>query len=127
MVKIIYSLWNLQIVSNIKSLKNKGRRLQSWVAEKILNYFPTLNSDDVKSNPMSCNGADVQLSSKAKELFPYAIECKNKETLKGLYKDYLQAQSHGAEEPLLILKSNNQKPLAVISAEHLFQLERKTK
>ena len=60
-----------------RSAKAKGRKLQTWVVDKILALFPSLSSLDVKSTPMGVNGVDVQLSSLAQKFFPYDIECKN--------------------------------------------------
>ena len=72
---------------------------------------------------MGAGGEDVQLSTKARELFPYQIECKNKAKY-AVYTDYAQAETHGTCEPLLIIKQNHKKPLAVVDAEHFFFLVR---
>jgi hypothetical protein len=39
-----------------------------------------------------------------------------------VYKYYEQAKSHGNYEPIVIVKQNGSKPLAVIDAEVLFNL-----
>ncbi len=72
---------------------------------------------------MGEHGADIQLSSAAKKYFPYSIECKNQEVFKGIYNMYQQAAkfSFEGEEPLLIIKMNRQKPLAVIDAEKFLE------
>ena len=41
------------------------------------------------------------------------------------YMDYEQAKTHGLVEPLVILKQNNSKPLALVDAEHFFYLVQK--
>jgi len=104
------------------SRKAKGRKLQQWVRDKILARFPTLELDDVRSTGMGQGGEDIQLSPKARSLFPYTVECKNCERI-NVYKFYEQACQHTDKgEPLVVLKSNHKKPLAVVDAE--FFLER---
>ena len=67
---------------------------------------------------MGAGGEDVMLSPKARALFPYSIECKNVEKL-NLWEAWKQAEANaGGYEPLLIIKRNRQKPLAVVDAEH---------
>ncbi len=73
---------------------------------------------------MGASGEDVQLSSQARSLFPFQIECKNRKAI-AVFKDYEQAQTHGLVEPLVILKQNNSKPLALVDAEYFIDLVRK--
>jgi hypothetical protein len=110
----------------VASKKNKARRLQQWVRDVILLQFPLLNSRDVKSAPMGVPGADIQLSTVAKDLLPYAIECKNTERF-NLWKSYEQAQNHAKSEdddlePVVIVKRNRSKPLAIVDADYFFNL-----
>tara|TARA_Y100001973_G_scaffold11897_1_gene16316 strand:- start:1079 stop:1348 length:270 start_codon:yes stop_codon:yes gene_type:complete len=63
---------------------------------------------------MGESGIDVKLSKDAQKLFPFSIECKNKETWKGLYDAYDQSISNADLEPLVVLKMNNRKPLVVL-------------
>lgn len=105
------------------SAKNKGRIHQQWVRDKILHYNPDLELDDVRSTSMGAGGEDIQLSPAARQKFPYQIECKSKATY-SVYKDYSQASSHGTAEPLLIIKANHKKPLAIVDADHFIQLLR---
>lgn len=72
---------------------------------------------------MGAGGEDVQLSTAARVKFPYQIECKSKATY-SVYKDYQQASEHGDCEPLLVIKANHKKPLAIIDAEHFISLVR---
>jgi len=72
---------------------------------------------------MSEAGADIKLTSHtARKLFPYSIECKNRRDFKTLFKYFDQARRHVALEPLLVVKMNREKPLAIVDMEHLFQL-----
>ena len=106
-----------------RSAKAKGRKLQTWVVEKLLETFNKLTDKDVRSTPMGVNGVDVQLSTAAYERFPYDIECKNTERMTTLYNYYEQAISHDSGgEPLLIVKMNHKKPLAIVDAEHFVKV-----
>ena len=108
------------------SCKAKGRKLQQWVRDMVIKVFG-LTEDDVRSTSMGARGEDVQLSSKARDLFPFSIECKNVEKL-NVYKAYEQAQYNCPEgiEPLLIIKKNRHRPLAVIEAEYFIEKMRRT-
>ena len=106
-----------------RSAKAKGRKLQTWVAEKLLGLLKRVTELDIKSTPMGVNGVDVQLSTVAYKQFPYNIECKNAERMTTIYNYYEQAVGHGnSGEPLLIIKMNRQKPLAIVDAEHFIEL-----
>lgn len=101
-----------------QSGKAKGRRLQQWIANEILNRFTGLDPDDVTSRSMGCGGEDVLLSPKARGKFPFSIEAKNTERL-NLHRAYTQCieNSKDLHEPLLIVKKNHTRPLAVVDAE----------
>ncbi len=106
-----------------RSAKAKGRKLQNWVAEKLLSLLKRVTELDIKSTPMGVNGVDVQLSTVAYKQFPYNIECKNTERMTTIYNYYEQAESHNHKgEPLLIIKMNRKKPLAIIDAEHFIEV-----
>jgi hypothetical protein len=107
---------------NTQSGKAKGRRLQQWAMNQILDRFTGLSDDDVTSRSMGCGGEDVLLSPKARAKFPFSIECKNTERL-NLYKAYDQCIDNSKElhEPLLIVKKNHHKPLAIIDAEYFIK------
>ena len=106
----------------IKSNKQKGRRLQQWVVSKLLLLLPGVKTDDVVSRPMGSNGDDIMLSPYARKLFPYSIECKNRQDFKQLYNYWTQTKGHSNLEPLLVVKMNRERPLAIIDLEHLFEL-----
>lgn len=109
-----------------QSAKAKGRKLQQWVRDQILQRFPTLSTDDVRSTSMGAGGEDIQLSTAARELVSYTIECKNRKAI-AVFKDYAQACTHNLIEPLVILKQNQSKPLALVDAEHFLDLVQKIK
>ena len=108
-----------------QSAKAKGRRLQQWVRDRLLEIAPELHKDDVKSTSMGAGGEDVQLSPAARKIYPIQIECKNKATY-SVYKDYRQAQEHGKHTPVLIIKQNDAEPLAVVDADWFFRLLERT-
>lgn len=100
------------------SAKAKGRNLQKLVRDALLEKFPELTKDDIRSTSMGASGVDVLLSSEAKKKIPYSIECKSHKAM-AVYKLYQQAQENTDEGtvPLLVVKQNNSKPLAVLALE----------
>ncbi len=106
-----------------KSAKGKGRNLQNYVKSRILHYFPELNGH-VKSTTMGEAGEDLQLSPVARASIPIQIECKNKARF-AIYSLYEQAKRHGEFEPVLVIKQNHGKPLAIEDVEYLLNLLRK--
>ena len=109
-----------------RSRKAKGRRLQNWVRDELLSLFTTLSDDDIYCSIMGESGADVKFSPNAQKVLPYSIECKNKETFKGIYDIIKQAQSNAKKNqvPLGVIKMNNFEPLAILDARFLFKLMR---
>lgn len=63
------------------SAKAKGRKLQQHVRDVLLEAFPTLEPDDVKSTSMGAQGEDVQLSPAARKLMPIAVETKARNSI----------------------------------------------
>ena len=107
-----------------KSRTAKGRYLQNIVKEHIVKLYPVLTKKDIRTSMNGENSADIKLlTSTAKKLFPYSVECKNRNELKGIYKHYRQAVGHSPREPLLVIKMNREKPLAIIDLDHFFDLQ----
>lgn len=104
-----------------QSAKAKGRNLQKWVVSELLKRYPQLSELDLRSCPMGSHGEDIVMSQLAKDEIPASIECKSLAKV-AVYKYYEQAKSHGDYEPIVIVKQNGSKPLAVIDAEVLFNL-----
>lgn len=104
-----------------RSAKAKGRRLQQWVRDLILETFPTLEKDDVRSTTMGDGGEDVQLSPAARRYIPFGIECKNKAHV-SVYSWIEQCRQHGPHTPLLVIKEDNAEPLVVVDAKLFFNL-----
>lgn len=59
------------------SCKQKGRKLQQFVRDRIYHWFSTLSEGDVESRSMGSAGVDILLSPAAREFVPLSIECKN--------------------------------------------------
>jgi hypothetical protein len=70
---------------------------------------------------MGSHGEDVVMSQFAKDELPATFECKSLSKV-AVYKYYEQCEQHGDGEPVVIIKQNNSKPLAIIDAEVLFDL-----
>jgi len=109
-----------------QSAKGKGRRLQQWVRDLILETWDQLEPDDVRSTSMGAGGEDLQLSPAARRKFNFSVECKNTERL-NVWSAYEQAEANsGKHEPLLVMKKNRKKPLVVIDAETFMKLVEKS-
>jgi len=108
------------------SRKAKGRRLQNWVRDELLALFTEFTIEDIYCAIMGESGADVKFSPQAQKLLPYSVECKNKETFKGIYDIMKQAESNTkvSQMPLGVIKMNNFQPLAIIDAKVLFKMMR---
>jgi hypothetical protein len=105
------------------SAKDKGRRLQQWTRDLILSLWTELKEGDVRSTSMGVSGVDIQLSPRALEAVPLQIECKARKAIV-VYDWYEQAGKQGKLEPVLIVKADRKRPLAIVDAEHYFKLRR---
>ena len=102
---------------SVKSAKAKGRNLQNLVAKKLLERYTELDSNDVKGATMGQGGMDIQLSNVAREVFPYAVECKARASF-AMYKIWEQAETNcEGLEPLLVIKGDRKKPLVVMDLD----------
>lgn len=105
--------------------KAKGRKLQQWTRDKILELNPELEPDDCKSTSMGAGGEDVQLSPAARKLVPLSIECKARARFSGYtFMDQAVSNSHKVQ-PVVIVKGDRKKPLAMVDADFFFTLLRK--
>lgn len=107
-----------------QSAKAKGRRLQQWVRTKLIEMLD-VHPEDIESRSMGAGGEDLIMARAARLKFPHSIECKNVEKL-NVWDAYEQSVLNSGEyEPLLIMKKNGKKPLAVVDAEYLIRLYEK--
>lgn len=104
-----------------QSAKAKGRRLQQWVVDQVLQRWLGLEPDDVRSTSMGAGGEDIQFSPAARKLLPLSIECKNRASF-AFYKDLDQAVINcpKGSEPVLIAKANHRNPVVIIDAQYFF-------
>ena len=108
-----------------RSAKNKGRKLQVWVAQKIseLTGISYGMDKEIESRQMGQAGTDVRLSKEALKEFPYSVECKAVEKL-SLPSWIEQAKENQVEGTnwLVIFKRSRDKPVVVMDAERFFEL-----
>jgi len=106
-----------------QSAKAKGRLGQQLVRDRILaTYQGSLEPDDVRSTSMGAGGEDLQLSPAArKALLNTQWECKARKAF-AVYKDYEQAKTHGKGEPVLVVKGDRKKPLAIVDLDFFLGL-----
>lgn len=64
-----------------QSRKQKGRLFQQQIVKAILEFFPELTENDVKSTSMGKSGSDLELSEKALRMLNIEPECKFQEKL----------------------------------------------
>jgi len=106
-----------------RSRKAKGAKFQKEIRQMILESFPELEEDDVKTAIMGEAGMDIKLSPAAQKLFPYAVEAKatEKVSLRAFWEQAV-ANSTDVLQPILITKQSRREPLVVLTAEQFFNL-----
>ena len=106
---------------NTRSAKDKGRRLQQWVRQMLIEMLD-VHPEDIDSRSMGAGGEDLIMARAARQKFPHSIECKNVERL-NVWDAYEQAQANcGEYEPIVVMKKNRKKPLVVVDAEYFISL-----
>ena len=104
-----------------QSKKSKGRRLQKWVREKLIEKL-NIHEEDIESRSMGAGGEDLIMARAARQKFPFSVECKNVEKL-NVWEAYEQAKANCNDyEPLVVMKKNQKKPLVVIDANYFISL-----
>ena len=107
-----------------QSAKAKGRRLQQWVRDQLIEQLD-VHPEDIESRSMGAGGEDLIMARAARQKFPYSIECKNVEKL-NVWEAYEQAKSNcGDYEPIVVIKRNNVKPLVLVDADYFIELHKK--
>ena len=106
-----------------QSAKAKGRRLQQWVRDLLIEKLD-VHPEDVESRAMGAGGEDLIMARAAREKFPYSVECKNQEKV-NVWESYSQAVENSKDyEPVVVIKRNNHKPLVVVDAEYFVGLHK---
>lgn len=110
-----------------QSAKGKGRRLQQWVREMLIEILD-VHPEDLESRSMGAGGEDLIMARAARKKFPHSIECKNVERL-NVWDAYEQACANAGDyEPIVVIKKNRKNPLVVVDAQYFIKLfENKTK
>jgi len=104
-----------------QSCKAKGRNLQKWVREQLIEQLD-IHPEDIESRSMGAGGEDLIMARAARQKFPFSVECKNVEKL-NVWEAYEQAKANcGSYEPIVVMKKNHKKPLVVIDAENFIKL-----
>tara|TARA_E500000178_G_scaffold164323_1_gene163741 strand:+ start:995 stop:1351 length:357 start_codon:yes stop_codon:yes gene_type:complete len=104
-----------------QSAKAKGRRLQQWFRDLLIEKL-NIHSEDIESRSMGAGGEDLIMARAAREKFPYSIECKNQEKL-NIWESYKQATENSKDyEPIVVIKKNNHKPLIVVDADYFVRI-----
>ena len=103
------------------SAKAKGRRLQQWFRDLLIEKLE-VHPEDIESRSMGAGGEDLIMARAARKKFPYSIECKNQESL-NVWKAYEQAEENSGDyEPIVVIKRNNTKPLVLVDADYFVRL-----
>ena len=108
------------------SAKDKGRKLQQWFANLLVETLG-VDEEDIESRPMGSQGEDIIMGKQTRQVFPYSVECKNQEAV-NVWKAYEQATENcKGYEPLVVIKRNRTKPLVLVDAEYFVELHKNGK
>lgn len=109
---------------NIRSAKNKGKRLQIKVQNMLFERTEKLGllPGDITNTMASENGRDIKLSPLAETVIPFDIECKNREVI-SITESLIQANdnSKSGRIPLLIFKKNRSDIYSILAYNSLKQ------
>ena len=106
-----------------QSAKAKGRKLQKWMRELLIEKLD-IHPEDIESRSMGAGGEDLIMARAAREKFPMSVECKNQEKV-NIWESYKQAEENSKDyEPVVVMKKNNHKTLVVLDAEHFVKIHK---
>lgn len=107
----------------VSSGKAKGRRLQNFICEQLMEKHPELREGDIRPAIMGESGVDIKLSPTAKDVIPFDIEAKNQEKL-NIWSALKQAEENAenGRVPLLVFKRNRSKTYVVVDWEKFMEL-----
>ena len=107
-----------------QSAKAKGRKLQKWMRELLIEKLD-IHPEDIESRSMGAGGEDLIMARAAREKFPMSVECKNQEKV-NIWESYKQAEENSKDyEPIVVIKRNNSKPLVLVDAEYFVSMFKK--
>ena len=94
----------------IRSAKNKGLGFQKEIQQQLLQTFPELQPEDIKTAVASQPGQDLKLSPAARRLIPYSFQCKRSESL-NIYRAIEQSKSNCKNYcPAVVFRKNRMEP-----------------
>ena len=108
------------------SKKAKGRLLQNKVVTKVLNMmnmYYNIGEDQIRPAIMCESGVYIKMTNKAKQVFPFSIECKNQEHL-NIWSALKQAESNTYEGtyPMLVFKRNRSEIYCVLKFDDFIKI-----
>lgn len=108
-----------------RSNKAKGRNGQKEVQQLLLEYFPDMELDDCRSNPMGAPGEDILLSPAFRKKFPYQIEVKRSKSMTAM-RWVEQAREHSTKyNPVVFFREDGSKEwFILVSADHFLTMIR---
>ena len=107
-----------------QSAKAKGRKLQKWMRELLIEKLD-IHPEDIESRSMGAGGEDLIMARAAREKFPLSVECKNQEKV-NVWESYKQAEDNSKDyEPVVVINRNNSKPLVLVDAEYFVSMFKK--
>ena len=90
------------------SAKAKGRRLQQWFRDLLIEKLD-VHPEDIESRSMGAGGEDLIMARAAESV--------------NVWKAYEQAEENSGDyEPIVVLKRNNTKPLILVDADYFVRL-----
>ena len=117
----MFILFDCGFLMKTQSAKAKGRRLQQWFRDLLIERLD-VHPEDIESRSMGAGGEDLIMARAARKIFPYSIECKNQEKV-NIWDAYEQAQENsGNYEPIVVLKRNKTNPLVLVDADYFVKL-----
>lgn len=110
------------VASTPRSRKSKGAKFQKEIREKLLETFPSLEEDDIKTAVMGESGEDIKLSPAARKLIPFAFEAKAQEKV-SLRAWWEQAKANaGKHKPVLVTKQSRKEPLVIMDLNTFLEI-----
>ena len=110
---------------SVAAAKAKGRNLQNDICQRI-SYITGIvwgKDKDIEGRPMGQSGVDVCLRGKAKQLFPFSIECKYQEKWSILaWIKQAKTNLKEGENWLLFFRKNHSDTFVTMEANIFFSL-----
>jgi len=107
-----------------RSAKQKGKRAVFETKAAFLKHAPHLEDHDITKPIGSRSGADLELSAKARETYPFTIEVKNQERL-NIWDALKQSENHSEATdltPLLVFRRNRSELYVTLKLEDFLQI-----